>query len=129
MLAVVIFVSLMYKWNRVAFFFAGFTLLSFVPMSNFLFFTGTIMAERFLYLPAIGFAACLVMAAYWIGGKIARPQFAPVILCLVIVIFAGRTWARNLDWHDNVTLWTAAVRVSPNSAKSARSSGFRPLRF
>lgn len=32
-----------------------------------------------------------------------------------------RTWARNLDWQDNITLWTAAVRACPYSFKGHSS--------
>jgi len=117
-LGVTVCAAFLFKRSRAAFFFGGFALLSFVPVSNILVYTGTIMAERFLYLPAIGFAGCLVMAVYWIGGQIGRPQLAPIVLCLIIAMFAARTWARNLDWHDNVALWASAVRVSPNSAKA-----------
>jgi protein O-mannosyl-transferase len=109
------------KWSRVAFFFAAFAFVSFIPVSNFIFFTGTIMAERFLYLPAIGFAACLVMGTYWIGRKFGRSMVAPIVLCLIIGAFAIRTWERNFDWHDDVALWTSAVSVAPNSAKAHQS--------
>jgi protein O-mannosyl-transferase len=114
-------VILTFKWSRVAFFFAVFALASFVPVSNFLFFTGTIMAERFLYLPAIGFAACFVMVTYWIGRRIGSSAVAPIVLCMIIAALAIRTWERNLDWHDDVALWTSAVSVAPNSAKAHQS--------
>jgi protein O-mannosyl-transferase len=120
-LAVMGVVIAIFKRSRVAFFFAGFALISFIPVSNLLFFTGTIMAERFLYLPAIGFAGCLVMVIYWISHQIGKPLFAPIALCLIVAMFAGRTWKRNFDWHDDVSLWTSAARVAPNSAKVHQS--------
>ncbi len=120
-LAVMLAVIVTFKRSRVACFFAAFALVSFVPVSNFLFSTGTIMAERFLYLPAIGFAACLVMVTYWIGCRMGNSLVAPIVLCLIIAAFAIRTWERNLDWYDDVALWTSAVRVAPNSAKAHQS--------
>ena len=61
----VIFASAsMFKRSHAAFFFAGFALVSFIPVSNLLFLTGTIMAERFLYVPSIGFAGCFVLIIY-----------------------------------------------------------------
>jgi tetratricopeptide (TPR) repeat protein len=116
-LAVIIAAASMYKRSPAAFFFAGFAFVCFIPVSNLLFLLGTIMAERFLYLPAIGFAGCLVMVTYWIGRRIRWRPFAPIALCLIITIFAIRTWERNFDWRDNVTFWTAAVRTAPNSFK------------
>ena len=115
----VIFASAsMFKRSHAAFFFAGFALVSFIPVSNLLFLTGTIMAERFLYVPSIGFAGCFVLIIYAVSRWIRWPAFAPVALCLIIAALGARTWERNFDWHDDVALWSAAVRVAPNSFKS-----------
>lgn len=116
-LGVLIAAVAMFKRSRVAFFFIGFAFVCIVPVSNFFFFTGTIMAERFLYLPAIGFAVCLVLTAYWIGRRFQFPRFASTALCLIIVAFGIRTWERNLDWRDDIALWTAEVHSAPDSYK------------
>lgn len=105
----------MYWRNRVAFFFLVTAAIAFLPTANLLFPIGTIMAERFLYLPAIALAACAALGAY-----AASPRFAPAALCLLVAAFAVRTWARNADWRDPMTLAAATVRVSPNSYKSHR---------
>jgi protein O-mannosyl-transferase len=115
-LAVTIAAIAMFK-KPVAFFFAGFAFLAFLPVSNLLFLIGAPMAERFLYVPAIGFAGCLVLAAFWAGERIHWPQFAPLILCLLVIAAGIRTWERNLDWHDDVSLWTSAAAAAPNSFK------------
>jgi len=116
-LAAAAFVILMYRKSRLTFFFAGFAFIAFVPVSNLIFQAGTIMAERFLYVPAIGFVGCLTLTTYWIGARIGQPKFAPVMLAIVTILFVVRTWERNLDWRDNLSLWSAAVRVSPDSFK------------
>lgn len=107
---------LLYRRNRTLFFFAGFAFVTFLPASNLAFPIGTIMAERFLYLPAIGLAACLVASVYAAGRRAAAA--APVVLCLIAVAFAARTWVRNLDWRDDAALGTAAVQASPLSFKT-----------
>jgi hypothetical protein len=46
------------------------------------------------------------------------------ITCAVAVLIAAcgaRTWARNPDWTDDVTLWRSAVRAAPASAKAHRA--------
>jgi protein O-mannosyl-transferase len=116
-LAVVAAVIAIFKKSPVAFFFAGFAFLTFVPTSNLLFVIGTPMAERFMYLPVIGFAACAVLATFWLAQRTSLPQAAPVILSLIVVVAAARTRERNLDWHDDVTLWTSAEAAAPNSFK------------
>jgi tetratricopeptide (TPR) repeat protein len=104
---------LIYLRSRVALFVAGAAFLVFLPSSNLIFPIGTIMAERFLYLPAIAFAAAIVWAVYRIA-----PRPAPAILGALIAIFAIRTFARNADWQDDLTLSTSAVSVCPTSFKT-----------
>ena len=116
-LAVALLVVALYWWNRTGFFLAWFAAVTFVPTSNLLFPIGTIMAERFLYLPAIGLLACLVMAIYAAGHRVRIKAFTPVVLCGLIAAFALRTWVRNSDWQDERAMAEASVRTSPNSYK------------
>ncbi|HEY1493689.1 MAG TPA: tetratricopeptide repeat protein [Candidatus Solibacter sp.] len=99
--------------HRTALFLAGAAFLVFLPTSNLLFPIGTIMAERFLYLPSIAFAAALVAAAYaWLP-----PRIVPVVLGLIVAAYTARTFVRNRDWQSDLTLATATVEVSPASYK------------
>jgi hypothetical protein len=116
--AVIVVVAMQFRANRLYFFFGAFALLTFVPVANILFQTGTIMAERFLYLPSIGFAACVVMALYAVSEQSRFRLLAPVALSLIVVVLGIRTWERNIDWKDDATLSKASVRTSPNSFKS-----------
>jgi protein O-mannosyl-transferase len=113
--AAVITAAIVLQRNRVVVFVAGFAALALLPTANLLFPIGTIMAERFLYLPAIAIAICAVIALY------ARPKVAPAALCLVIAVFAIRTWVRNADWHDDLSLASATVRTAPSSYKGHAS--------
>jgi len=115
---VAIGVVFLYRWNKTAFFAAGFAFLTLLPASNLLFPVGTIMAERLLYLPAIGLSVCLTLALFSAGRRIHLKVFAPVALCLITAGFGARAWARNADWRDDDTLWSAAVRTSPVSFKT-----------
>ena len=90
----------------------------FLPVSNLLFPTGTIMAERVMYLPTAGLVVGLVAAAFWTGKAIRLPLLGPVLLALAVVLAGGRTLARNPDWRDEVTLWQSAVRAAPKSFKT-----------
>jgi tetratricopeptide (TPR) repeat protein len=118
-LAAAIFGILLYRWNRTCFFLACFAFLNFLPGSNFLFPIGTIMAERLLYLPALGLAGCLVLAIYSIENT-RMAVIAPAVLCLIVAAFGVRTWMRNLDWQSDLAMATASLRVSPNSFKLHR---------
>jgi tetratricopeptide (TPR) repeat protein len=112
---------LLFRFNRTVFFAAGLAFVTFLPTSNLLFPIGTIMAERFLYLPSIGLAVCVVVALYAAGRRTGLDRLAPVALCLIVAAFAARTWARNTDWRDEVSLMTAAAETSPHSYKSHRA--------
>lgn len=109
---------LMWRWNRTVFFAAGFAFLTLLPASNLVVIIGTIMAERFLYLPAIALAVCLVAAVYAFARRIGHPGLAPALLCAIAAAFAQRTWTRNLDWRDDRTLAEATVRAAPASYRA-----------
>jgi protein O-mannosyl-transferase len=111
-LAAVVAVVIVFRRNRVILFFAGFAALTFLPTANLLFPIGTIMAERFLYLPAIAFSVCVVLAFCALP-----PRAAPITVCLIIAAFLIRTWVRNTDWQDDLTSARAIVRTAPASYK------------
>jgi len=115
-LAALVFRS--YRWNRTAFFFAGFAAVTILPTSNLLFPIGTIMAERFLYLPAIAFCACLVLCYGAIPQSVRAA--APWAVGLLVTAYAVRTWLRNPDWRDDLHMAQATVKTSPNSYKARR---------
>ena len=116
-LVAALIVVALYRWNRTAFFLMGFAALTFIPTSNLLFPIGSIMAERFLYLPMVGLLACLVMAIYAVGKRVPIKRLAPVVLGVIIAAFVVRTWVRNGDWQDERALMEASARTSPNSFK------------
>jgi hypothetical protein len=112
-----------YRRARPALFFIAFFAVTIAPVANLVILVGSIMAERFLYLPSIGFAGVLVwgaLAAYrrapahWPPARIVLPA-ALAVACMAL---AARTWARNSDWFDDRTLWASAVQVCPDSYKT-----------
>lgn len=117
-IAVVVTLLSQFTKNRLYFFFGAFAFVAFLPTANLLFLTGTIMAERFLYLPSAGFAACAAMLIYAIGEKTKLRALAPVLLCLIVAAFATRTWVRNIDWQTDLSIAKASVITSPNSFKT-----------
>jgi protein O-mannosyl-transferase len=108
----------LYRRNRAAFFFLCLGLLWLAPVSNLFFPIGTIMAERFLYLPALGFIACLVPAIWAVAERVNAARYAPALFCLVVTALAIRTWARNADWKDDRSIAAASVRTSARSFKT-----------
>jgi len=96
-----------------------------LPMSNLLIPIGSIMAVRFLYLPSIGFAGCVVIAVYAVSRRWHwKPKTAAVVLCGIAALFGIRTLSRNPDYKDDKALYTSALEVTPNSAKVRSTISF-----
>jgi protein O-mannosyl-transferase len=114
--AIGVVAALSFRRDRRFFFLILFALGALLPTSNLLFPIGTIMAERFLYLPAIGFAGCLVAAAMALKRR--APGSHPAIyaaLGLIVLLLVGRTFARNFDWRTEDALWRSAEAAQPDS--------------
>jgi len=140
-----------YHRNKPLFFFVFFFFGTLLPSSNLIpnptfgqslfdktsWCIGSIMAERFLYLPSIGFVGCLVVAVYSIcrrlipnldvspwAQRIWLQVVARTALSLIVVAYGVRAFNRNDDWKDDETLWTKAVETCPNSFKTHKSLAF-----
>jgi protein O-mannosyl-transferase len=101
-------------------FFTGWFFITLMPTANLLFLIDSNMAERFLYLPLVGFAGLMAVALHFLATKIHRHGFL-VLGILVISMLGYRTILRNQDWRTNLTLWTSASEVCPGSFRVQRS--------
>ena len=116
----VVGVLLALRWRakeRPPLFFLVFFFVALAPVANIIVLIGSIMAERFLYLPSVGLAGCVVAAVYMAGRRRVATPHAWAALALVCVAFTARTHTRNVDWQDGLSLWTSAVQVCPQSAR------------
>jgi protein O-mannosyl-transferase len=104
-------------------FFLAFFFVALSPTSNLIVPIGSIMAERFLYLPSVGLAGCVAAAICWAGRRRPVVRAAWPALCLVCLALAARTYTRNSDWKDEISLWTSAVTICPGSAKAHYNLG------
>ncbi len=102
----------------------AFVLLSFlgtyVVVSNTLFLSTIIMAERLIYLPSAFFIVAVVIVgceAALAADRISRRGLVALV-GLVLMLFAVGTVQRSRDWLTPLRLYTAAVAAAPQSAKS-----------
>ena len=108
-----------YRRSRTGLFLIGFWALTMLPATNLLVTTGTILAERLLYLPSVAFAAALAIGAYRLAKRAGlRPGVAAGILAAIGAAYGARTYQRNPDWRDNEALFSSAVEASPESFKT-----------
>jgi tetratricopeptide (TPR) repeat protein len=100
-----------YRSDRLVFWSVGFLGIALLPTSNLVVLIGAPMAERFLYLPAVAFA--ILVAALF--DRMKNQQYARVALLAILTIYAVRTFARNPDWNDNLSLAMADIPHSPRN--------------
>ena len=120
-------IALAVRWRRrskAMFFFVFFFFVALSPTAL----EVPIMAERFLYLPSIGLVGCVVAAIYALGRRLspswpASPQVAWIAMGVVCLALGMRTYARNSDWHDELSLWSSAVNVVPWNARAHMNLG------
>ncbi len=117
-----------YRRRDSRFFFLAWFFIALFPASNLAIRIGSIMAERLVYLPSVGLAGCIV-AGFCALGRRWSPRWPSlklagwIALAVVCLACAARTYARNLDWYDEQSLWTSAVHVCPESAKARCNLG------
>lgn len=99
-------------------FLIGFFFVALLPTSNLVVPIGSIMAERFLYLPLVGFAGGLAVA---IPLALRNPRLAIVVSSCIVLAYCGRTAVRNRDWHDSLHLWSSAAAAVPQSFRAHQS--------
>jgi len=81
----------------------------------------TYMADRYLYLPSVGFCWVVAYGIAWLAGRVGDPrsrQLALAGMTLVLtVLFVARTLQYLPIWRDSESLWTYAM---------TRSHDYRP---
>jgi protein O-mannosyl-transferase len=80
-------------------------------------------AERFAYLPMLGISLWggAVLSGIWFSSK--RRTITTLLIGLIFLSLGAGTVSRNLDWMDNLPLFTRAVAVSPLSSKAHHGLG------
>jgi len=72
-----------------------------------------VFAERYLYLPSVGFVWLAGMAWTWL--KIEAPSAAWPAAAAILLACSVVTVARNADWKDDFTLVQTTLQQSPES--------------
>jgi tetratricopeptide (TPR) repeat protein len=118
-IALIVTAFLIYRYSKEIFIGIGWFLITLFPVYNLIEIYHP-LAERYLYLPIIGF--CLVVPVVVHGLAIRRipnPKTAKAATAIPIIALIGFysavTIARNPDWQNNFVLWSQTVQNSPNS--------------
>jgi len=95
-------------------------LLIVVPLLPVLYIPGlsvNIFAERYLYLPSVGFVMLPALLVARAGGN--HPKWAAGLAAGAVIVaglYSMGTVNRNAVWRDDYTLWADTVRKSPDGA-------------
>lgn len=127
----------LYTRSRPAFFMIGFFFAASLPTSNFLLTIGSVMAERFMYLPLMGFTGIIAIGMFALARKIFEtlkvydeddfPWYSvipSVLLSIVLVVYGIRTYTRNPVWVSDRALWEDAITKSPKAFRCYQSLAF-----
>jgi tetratricopeptide (TPR) repeat protein len=82
-----------------------------------------VVAERYVYLGAIGVWMLVGMVVDWLAQKEGLKEGVMMGFGLVAVLLMGRTWVRNANWQTPDKLWLSAERTSPNSPQNNNNLG------
>jgi len=106
-----------------------FFLLSISIYSNIFILIGSSFAERFMYLPSVGFSCFTVAFLMMIVNKnnytpkalsfreaLKTNKVIVFLISLILVLYTIQTVSRSYDWKDEFTLFSRDVKLSPNSA-------------
>ena len=120
-----VFIIRSFRYQRILAFSGLWIFIFLLPVSNVLP-LNQLMAERYLYLPSIGFclflALVLVRFFYLSPNRFIR-SIAIVSIILILSLYSLRTITRNRDWKDSFTLWSKTIETSPNSRKAHNNLG------
>jgi tetratricopeptide (TPR) repeat protein len=90
--------------------------------------------ERYVYISSIGFSLLIAMTLVripfekWFTLGSRRTAQAAVV-GLVLLLMAGRTFAQNMVWKDDMTLWTHGAKAAPDQAMSHFVLGHKYVNF
>lgn len=101
------------------FFVTLFPVSNIIPMVN-------IIAERYLYIPSIGF--CIFFAFIFLKlrnfpSKLCFRRAINLLFIFILGFYALGTIKRNQDWKDNLTIWSKTVRQSPDNFRVRNNLG------
>jgi tetratricopeptide (TPR) repeat protein len=110
-----------WKRNRLAIFVLVWMFLSIAPVLNVHWMAAIVFAERYLYLPSVGFSWLAAGGILWCwrqsGAGLWKGRWVVVATASVVaLIFAAETVARNRDWKDDTSIALATLKVYPETS-------------
>ena len=108
-----------YRYSKVVFFGLWWCIITLLPVSNLIEIFHP-MAERYLYLPLVGFCLVVPVLIFGLVGRLITRAptvnlVSSILVLGIVTIYSTATIARNQDWQNNYTLWYKTIQTSPKS--------------
>jgi len=122
-----IFVALA-RGNRAASFGFIWFFVTLAPVLDIRYLAGNVFAERYLYLPSVGFCWLIGWAgvALWNSLAASRSRWRHGLLGASLVVgllMVSRVVTRNRDWRSDETLYSQTLKVSPRATSIRENLG------
>ncbi|HEV2501367.1 MAG TPA: tetratricopeptide repeat protein [Terriglobia bacterium] len=118
----------LWKRHRAASFGIVWFLVMLAPVLNARWLAANVFAERYLYLPSVGFCWVIAFCAVWFWERLSLRR---VILrrglaaggVLLLLLCAIRIFTRNRDWRNDIRLYTRTLSQQPGAAPILNNLG------
>lgn len=112
------------KWLSPLFFFIGF-FVTFLPFTGLILING-IMYEHFVYVPLIFFSGFVLVtldvllkdnqyATRYKKSQVLYTKILTISMVSILALYTVRSWQRQLEWRDEVILYTQTLQYVPQS--------------
>lgn len=118
-ITVIILMARLWKGHKQYCFFISWFFVTLLPVSNIIP-IGNIMAERYLYIPIMGFFGVVGTLIRSCTGK---RSITILSFGIVIIVLGCMSVYRNGIWRDELTLWHSTSQREPNSARAHHNLG------
>jgi protein O-mannosyl-transferase len=120
-------IYLIFRRNKKVSFYLLWFFVTLMPVCNIVPFKA-MMAERFLYLPIIGFASLVGIWFLWLYDSLCHRRLLRIALVaaaiMAFTVYAALSVIRNMEWKDEVTFYMKEAVRSPENPKAHYNFGY-----
>lgn len=120
LIVIVLFIFLLLKRRYISAIGIAIFYIALFPLSNLMYVAGTIMAERYLYLPSFGLSIFVADSIGWINSIVNKKykNIIFIVIALLIIVLVVSTIIRNRVWRNDFELFSDVVKKKPYNVKA-----------
>ena len=104
--------------------------ITFAITSNIFFSIGATFAERFMFIPLLGFciAVSFLLQKFFLKEKDQSPTIFYSIVGVILLLYSAKTFNQNNAWKSDDTLYETGIVTAPNSSRTQSFYGVTQYR-